>query len=374
MRIRNRLATLLSVPVVALALASCGAGEPSANAGAEEAGETTTELDTAALQQIIDQYQAELTEEVPADSPGIAQGKSIVVIPCTYASEACARGADSAIEAAGLLGWETRMIDPAGNPERARQAIDQAIQLGADGIVFTAAVGDQLDAKLAEARQAGIFLVNSMSPADDRFDVDVEPDEDASGKMMAALIAQDSGGTAKVLVTTDPAFPSIQARTAAFTKWLPELCASCEIVEEIQTQMSQLQSGLPPQIQATLTAKPEINYIWTHTGAAVVSTQATVERSTNGHDIKMISHDGNSANLNLIKEGKNQFADLIKPMEYTGYLSVHEMNKLFADGATGHEVIEMPKRLVTQETLPELPWSGDTDWQPAFETLWANAG
>jgi ABC-type sugar transport system substrate-binding protein len=364
---------LLAVPALALSLAACGssseAEEPTA---AAETGSAS--IDTAALDTMLTDFHKQLDEEVPTESPAIAEGKSVVVIPCTYASEACARGADAAMEAAASLGWETRMIDPGGNPEKARQAIDQAIQLDADGIIFTAAVADQIDASLQAARDAGIFLVNSMSPEDDRFDVEVVPDEDVSGKMMAAAIAKDSGGTAKILVTTDPAFPSITARTEAFKKWLPELCADCEIVETLETQMSQLQSGLPPQIQATLTANPDINYVWTHTGAAVVATQATVARSANGDTIKMVSYDGNSANLDLIKQGKSQFADVIKPMEHTGYLSVHEMNKLFANGANGHQVIEMPKRLVVEETLPELPWTGDSDWKSGFTALWENAG
>lgn len=364
---------LLAIPALALSLAACGGDDASADAEPGTAASGSA-VDSGELQSMLAEFQEPLQEEIPSDSPAIAEDRSVVVIPCTYASEACARGADAAMEAAKHLGWETRMIDPGGNPEKSRQAIDQAIQLGADGIVFTAAVGDQLDAKLTEARDAGIFLVNSMSPADDRFDVDIEPDEDVSGKMAAAAIAEDSGGDARILVTTDPAFPSITARTAAFEKWLPELCPGCEIVETVETQMSQLQSNLPPQIQATLTANPDIDYIWTHTGAAVVATQATVERSANGADIKMASYDGNSANLTLIAEGKSQFMDVIKPMEHTGYLSVHEMNKLFQDGSAEHRVIEMPKRMVTQETLPDLPWSGDSNWRTGFTELWDNAG
>lgn len=362
------LAGLIAAPLLLVSLAAC-----SAEATGEETVPSSNSVDTAALEEMMTDFQKPLVEEVPASSPAIASGKSIVVIPCTYASEACARGADSAMEAAELLGWEARMIDPAGNPEKARQAIDQAIQLDADGIILTAAVGDLLDAKLAEARDAGLFLVNSMSPGDERFDADITPDEDLSGKMSAAAIALDSGGDAKILVTTDPAFPSITARTTAFVEWLPKLCPECEIVETLETQMSQLQSGLPPQIQATLTAKPQIDYIWTHTGAAVVGSQATVERSANGDTIKMLSFDGNSANLDLITQSKSQFVDVIKPMEWGGYLMVHQMNRLFQGDLTEYEIIDMPKRLVTADTMPELPWTGDSDWKSGFTELWASA-
>lgn len=360
---------LLAAPILIASLAACGSdAAPTGDTPAASGG-----IDTVALEAMMEDFQKPLEVEVPSSSPAIAEGRSIVVIPCTYASEACARGADSAMEAAELLGWEARMIDPGGNPEKARQAIDQAIQLGADGIVFTAAVGDLLDAKLVEAREAGIFLVNSMSPGDERFDVDITPDEDVSGKMSAAAIALDSGGDARILVTTDPAFPSITARTVAFEKWLPELCPDCEIVETLETQMSQLQSGLPPQIQATLTAKPQIDYIWTHTGAAVVGSQATVERSASGDTIRMLSFDGNSANLDLITAGKSQFMDVIKPMEWAGFYSVHEMNRLFQGDLSEYELIDMPKRLVTADSMPELPWTGDTDWKSAFEKTWKSA-
>lgn len=362
----NRSIGLLTVPLLALALAACGT---------ESTAETDSEseasgIDQEELQSLVEDFKAPIEEEVPTDTSPVAEDKMVVVIPCNYASEACARGVDSATEAAESLGWEVRMIDPGGNPENTRQAIDQAIQLDADGIIFTAAVGDQLDSNLAEARDAGLFLINSMSPEDDRFDVEIVPDEDITGKMSAAGIALDSDGEANVLVVTDPAFPSVQARTEAFEKWLPELCDTCEITETLETQMTQLQSGLPSEVQATLTANPDIDYIWMYTGAAVVSTQSTVERAANGEDIQMVAFDGNDANLQLIEEERNQFLDIIKPMEHTGYVSVHEMNRLFDEGADGHKVIEMPKRLVDKDSLPDLPWTGDTDWQQGFEELW----
>ncbi|MGO1183432.1 MAG: sugar ABC transporter substrate-binding protein [Micrococcaceae bacterium] len=356
---------ILSIPALALALSGC-----ESDASAEDTGESAAGIDSQELQSIVDDYSAPLAEEVPESSAPIAEDKLMVLIPCNYASEACARGVDSAEEAAESLGWQTRMIDPGGNPENTRQAIDQAIQLGADGIFFTAAVADQLDSNLAAAREAGIVLINSMSPADDRFDLEIVPDEDATGKMSAAAIALDSDGEAKILVITDPAFSSVQARTAAFETWMGDLCETCEIVETLETQMTQLQSGLPPQVQATLTANPQIDYIWTYTGAATVATQATVERSANGEDIKMVAFDGNAANLDFIANDRNQFLDVIKPMEHTGYVAVNEMNRLFDEGVGEHETIEMPKRLVTKETLPELPWTGDTDWQQGFQQLW----
>lgn len=368
MRIKKRLAAALFVPV--LALAGCGAD-------GEEESAASAEINTEELDSIINEHSQLLKEEVPAESAPIAEDKMVVVIPCTNASEACARGAASAVEAAEYLGWEARLIDPAGDPEASRQAIDQAVQLGADGIIFTAAVGDQLDANLREAREAGLFLVNSMSPPDEqgRFDVEISPDEDASGKMVAAAIAKDSGGEANVLVVVDKSFSSVQARHAAFEKWLPELCEGCSIVETIETQTSQIQSGLPPQVQAALTANPEIDYIWSHTGMVVVATQATVERSANGDQVKMATYDGNNANLEYVAAGdKNQFVDVIKPMEHTGYLSVHEMNRLIDEGA-GDEPTRhaMEKRLVDSESVPELPWAGDTDWKQGFQDLWDGA-
>lgn len=363
---KNRRLSLLAIPILAFSLAGCGAD------AAENESEASGEgIDREELQAIVDEHKAPVNEEVPTETAPIAEDKMVVVIPCTYASEACARGVDAATEAAEKLGWEVRMIDPAGNPENTRQGIDQAVQLGADGIIFTAAVGDQLEENLQAARDEGIFLVNSMSPGDERFDVDVVPDEDASGKMTAAQIALDSDGEANVLVVTEPAFSSVRARTEAFEKWLPELCDTCEITDTIETQMTQLQSGLPTEVQATLTANPEIDYIWTFTGAAAVATQSTVERSTNGDSIKMVAFDGNEANLQFIEEERNQFLDVIKPMEHTGYVSVHEMNRLFEEGSDGHKAIDMPERLVDKETLPELPWTGDTDWKSGFDELWS---
>src|SRR5690606_21032859 len=98
---------LMAAPLLLASLAACSTD----TAPAEE---STGSVDTTSLETMMEEFQQPLTEEVPESSPAIETGKSVVVIPCTYASEACARGADSAMEAAEYLGWETRMIDPGG--------------------------------------------------------------------------------------------------------------------------------------------------------------------------------------------------------------------------------------------------------------------
>jgi ABC-type sugar transport system substrate-binding protein len=369
---RRNLLALAAVPALLVSLAACGGQANSANAGAgsSAAGNASSVAEATTL---AGEMKQPLKEEIPASSAKIASNKSIVVIPCTYASEACARGADAAMEAAAFLGWNARMIDPGGDPEKSRQAVDQAVQLGADGIVFTAGVGDLIENNLQAARNAGIFTVTTMEPADKRFDVSIAPDEDLAGKMAAAAIASDSKGAAKVIVVTDPQYPSVKLRTEAFKTWLPKLCPDCEVVQTIETQFSQMQTNLPAQVQATLTAKPDVNYIWTYTGAAVAALQPTVERSANGDAIRMLSFDGNSANLNFITQGKSQAFDVIKPMEYTGYLAVHELNSLFAGETKGAKTLTMPARLVDAASMPKLPWTGDTDWKGAFDKLWTSA-
>jgi ABC-type sugar transport system substrate-binding protein len=371
---RRNLLALAAIPALLVSLAACGSQAGSADNGAGSGAPSAASAENVAeAATLAAEMKQPLKEGIPASSAKIATGKSIVVIPCTYASEACARGADSAMEAAAFLGWEARMIDPAGDPEKSRQAVDQAVQLGADGIIFTAGVGDLIEANLQAARDAGIFTVTTMEPADDRFDISIAPDEDLAGKMAAAAIAADSKGAAKVIVVTDPQYPSVKLRTEAFKTWLPKLCADCEIVETIETQFSQMQTNLPAQVQATLTAKPGVNYIWTYTGAAVAALQPTVERSANGEAIRMLSFDGNSANLDFITQGKSQAFEVIKPMEYTGYLAVNELNSLFAGETKGAKTIEMPARLVDADSMPTLPWTGDTDWKGAFEKLWTSA-
>jgi len=52
---------------------------------------------------------------------------------------------------------------------------------------------------------------------------------------------------------------------------------------------------------------------------------------------------------------------------------VHQMNRLFAGDLKEYELIDMPKRLVTAESMPELPWTGDSDWKAGFESLWDSA-
>lgn len=352
----------------ALSLAACG-GDSEADDDAT-GGAADTEV-VAEAEEIAAEAQEELEEPVPEESAPIAEDVFVVVVPCEYASEACARGTDSAIEAAESLGWEAQMIDAEGNPDVWRSAVEQAIATDADAIIFQAAPPDILDAQLAEAREAGIALVTSMEPADDRFDFNVWPDEDRTGEIAAAAVTADSGGDAQILVINDPTYPSLTMRAEGFVSGIEELCPGCEIVDQIDTQFTQLQTNLPTQVQGILTSNPDIDYIYTYTGAAVAALQPTIATSPNADEIQIGSFDGNGANLEFVENG-SQMWDVIKPMEYTGYLSVWAVNQLLNDEEVEDQ--EMPLRLVQQDSLPELPWTGDSDWRTGFEELWANAG
>jgi ribose transport system substrate-binding protein len=99
------------------------------------------------------------TARPPSDGPKAVKGKNIVIIPCSMAAEGCGRMARGAQEAAKLIGWQSTLIDPAGDTTKAADAVQRTINIKADGIILVGTDAKRIQGALQQAKEADIKIV-----------------------------------------------------------------------------------------------------------------------------------------------------------------------------------------------------------------------
>ena len=79
---------------------------------------------------------AEVPFDGPTSGPTAAEGQSIVVLAADLKNGGILGVTNGVEEAAGIIGWEVRVLDGAGSIQGRTAAIGQALALQPDGIII----------------------------------------------------------------------------------------------------------------------------------------------------------------------------------------------------------------------------------------------
>lgn len=350
----------------AIALTGCGGNQGTSAAGGSS--------DTSAAQKVLDQAQAKVTKfDFPTGQVAAPKDKSVVAIPCSYSAEGCKRSVDGVAEAAKNLGWRYQMIDPAGDPEKMRAAVNTAIQIHADAIVLGAIPPNVIKDNLKQARAAGIKVINMLLPAvEGTSDANVGSDWVQAGKWNAAYLTLATKGAGKVISVNDPEFDSVVQWHQGFTDGLKELCTGCQIVKDTSFQIANLQTQVPTDFQAILQANPTANAVWTAYDPVALAIDPVIKRSAQNGKIAVVSQNGDPGALQAIKAGDQPFkATIGVSVEWQSYAAVDQLIRLF-DGNLPENLktINVPQKLISADNVTTMPWDGDLDWKSEYLKLW----
>jgi ribose transport system substrate-binding protein len=358
------------VAVGAITIGLLGAGCGKAGAG-ESASDSDVQAGITKAKTVLAEAEKDVAAvKVPTSSPAIAKDKLVVTIPCSYAAEGCKRSADGFADAAKQVGWRTQNIDPAGDPEKMRQAVQTAIRLKADGIILAATPPSVVKSAVEEAKAAGIKVVNTLESPNALFDANATTDHLAAGRDSAAYTTVASNGKAKVIVVNDPEFQSVVDWHKGFEDGLKEFCPGCEIVKDFDFQIANLQTQLPTQFQAVLQANPDANFVWAAYDPVAAAISPVIERSPSKGKIQIVSNNGDAFALADIKAGgKPLTATVAYPIEWQAYVALDQMNRLFA-GEKPETTVNVPTKVISKDNVSSIPWDGDVDWKAAYLSLW----
>ena len=366
-------------------LAGCGSSSPSSSTTATSGAATAAGGSTLVQDANAAVAKASATVSAfngPKTSPPPAKNKTIYAIACSPDTEGCQRQPNAAIQAAKAMGWNAVKLDTDGSVQQFVSSMNQAIDAGANGIIATSFPEGVIRQPLARAAAKGIPVItitggNTTPKIGPNFKgglyADVDVNTRIQGQLAAQWVIKQTNGNAVLGVFTVPGFPEVQYRLDGF-KSVFDKCKTCKMIAPVSVPVPSLAKDAAPAVAQLLQANPSISYFFsTFDGGAIFAAQGM--RSA-GKIVPMVAIDGNPPNIEMVRSGNIQAADLASPLEWLGWAAVDEMNRAFAGQQPAPEWLNtgsgLPAKLISKANAPPKgqPYTGDFDYQTAFKKLW----
>jgi ribose transport system substrate-binding protein len=364
---------LLALLVLACGLVSaCGDDDESTGSGGTS---TTAAGGLDKVRQMAEQGRADITEWPGPDASVKPEGgkKSFVVVPCAMAAEGCKRQAEGFVEAAKELGWTTKLIDPAGDPQKQNSAMAQAITLKADGVYIVSIDPKLVSGTLKRLKDADIPVIAAATgtgPTSDGIVHEVDLHGAREGELLAAQVVDETDGKAKVALFTGNEFQTVVQRIEG-TKRVFKDCPDCEIVEETDIPVTSIGTSLVSRVKSTLQANPEINVVYAPYDAAANDMVQAIQQAGLSDKVWVASFNGNVQNLDYIRKGQVQRVDIGEALEWVGWAAADNFARVFAgDEPTKDDGV--PAKILVKDNLPAAgkAWTGDFDFRAKYRELW----
>ncbi|GAA1930970.1 hypothetical protein GCM10009775_23900 [Microbacterium aoyamense] len=354
-----------------LALTACGSTTDTPSGGGTDAPAGDVP------QAIVDMAAAAAepqTYDGPTTSPDITTDVTVVSIPCSMAAAGCARWDAGVHAAADVLGWDVQTIDPAFDPTKTNDAFQQAINMGADAVVMISIDPALVSNSIAAARQAGIVVVSAGAGyeddpyTDDGIQYDVSAHGPEQGEWIGAVACNALGGAGNVMTFIDEQFKLVQQRMAGVDKSLAE----CPGITTKQEQISAADLGtvLQGKVAAMLQANPDVNAVIVPADAFTTDFLVALQQ-IGRNDVSVYSMDANENIVENVADGGAVKGTIGVALEWQGWATLDNVNRLLADGTTteNHDGVQI--RLVSEAFIPEgNQYTGDSDFEAIYTELW----
>lgn len=278
----------------------------------------------------------------PTTSPPLAQGKSVAYVSSNQQNDASREWGTHIEDIAGKIGWEVTVIDGQGSPVGWQRAVDQAIALKVDGIVMDADAAS-LQPQIERARAEGITVVGIHGAAlpgplpDIGLFYNIQQDPRDIGKAQADWIIQDSGGKARVVVTSHCEYAIACTKAHATEERLKE-CPGCEVLEFSNSPIAEVAQRQPALVTSWVQKYGTPLYI-TSVADYTADYQVPALRSggVDPEAVILVSADGNRSAYARIREGgQYQKVTVSEPYRMQAFQAIDELNRAFnGEGPSG---------------------------------------
>jgi ABC-type sugar transport system substrate-binding protein len=356
MRIRRKAVALAVVLATAGALAACGDDNGSTDTATEEttaaaAEETATEDTTAAEEEA-----AEETEAAGADLSALS-GKSVGIISLAPGLEPVDRLQAGVVDCVEANGGSTQVFDAKGGTE-AVQAFEQANNAGVDAIYNVANdIGNgSLDAALKAAGDASRPVVTVWGgQRTGSYSITGLEFQSAArvGQYVIDRIAAENGGTAAgdVLIVNARVTPSLRQRADAFKAMVGEGSEYPDItVTEVEVDLANAVADAQAKVEQAFQANPDIKAVYASFDSLGQGAAAAVDGL--GNKAFVVSFNGDSSALDMIRAGKSFAATAANDLEGTATLGCELLAKLLAGETPEATTYWMDSPLVTNKNVP----------------------
>lgn len=302
------------------------------------------------------------------------KGKTIWFIPISF-NQFASDWEAGLKEAAEAVGVKVVTFDTKGNIATANEAVSQAVAQKADGIIILSIQSAVIAGPLAEAKAAGIPVLNGFSgdssdPVPKGMFGNFTSEFSADAVLGAKWALWDSGCTANiVMLMTSSGIPWTKMSIAG-EKTIKEFCPDCKM-KIIDLDYGNLASSLSGQLQAALQLDPGVNYVWP-AGDSLVPYVVPILATANSK-AKVMSRDGIAANIEMISNHGGQDMTLAMPdFKWVGWLGFDDMARAMLKQP--RKDYSIPTRIVDSAnvgkgTIGEL-FPAYKDFRDVFKQTW----
>jgi len=312
------------VAALALTVSACstsGGVGASSNSGAQ----SNAPVDTSALSAKVEA--ASKTPKFvmngdPFDSSAL-KGKTVWAVTSSDADALPTAIKNGMSAAAQAVGVSLKFVNGEGSAATQSQGIDLAVAQHADAIVVIAVSLKDVSRAMEDAGKAGIPVIDVASsvkggplPAGNYQHVVVPYDE--SGRIMADYVVVNSKATPNILLLTGDQYASVAVRDAGILSELADQCRTC-VVNKYDIQFNTLGSSAPATIATVLRKYPKTDWVIAAYDAIASDAGAAIKSNNSQGSVRLISANGNKPNLEDVRDGGVQVADVGYPSAWMGW-------------------------------------------------------
>ncbi|KMW60244.1 Ribose ABC transporter, periplasmic ribose-binding protein [Candidatus Rhodobacter oscarellae] len=322
---------------------------------------------------------AETPWDGPTEGPAAAQGKSIAVLAGDLKNGGILGVTSGIEEAAGVIGWQVRVLDGAGSIQGRTAAIGQALALQPDGIIINGFDAVEQQAALEGVAAAGIPMVAWHSgpkigcDAPGGIFANVSTDAMTVSEVAAEWAIKDGGDGMGAIIFTDSTYQIAIDKADRIKETIEAMGGT--VLEYVDTPIADTSTRMGP---LTISLLQKYGDSWTHAlaindlyfdfmGPALASSGISTEVGPKAGS----AGDGSEAAFQRIRTENYQTITVAEPLNLQGWQLVDEMNRAIQGEACSGYVTS--PALVTQEGLAKISgnqFDPDTPYRAAYAAIW----
>lgn len=304
------------------------------------------------------------------------KGKHVWIITSTMAVPFVATIAHGVQAAAKVAGIETTLFDGKGDVSEWNRGMAQAVSQHVDGIITVGASPELMKGPTGDALKANIPVVDAVT-ADKTAPLvpgtfsHVSISFYHSGQLQADYAILKSAGKAHVLILGDNEFPGEVSRVEGMQKEFSTRCPACAVTVQ-DTQVGNLGVKLGQMTQTLLRRSPDIGMVLPTYDAQAIYVVPAIKAANFDNPVDVIGSDAVPSNLDWIRQGNIQIADVGEPETWLGWAALDEV----ARGMLGLKAVDeqIPLRLFTADNLKGVSNEENElfggDFEAAYKKLW----
>ena len=302
------------------------------------------------------------------------KGKTVYHVACNLALEGCSKIANAIQGGVEALGYKFEKCDGGTTADKIGQCFTNAVNAKPDAIVVNGIDAATAGDGYAAAKKAGIPIIGSFTGNPEGAPgVATEIAGDACGKegeALANFIIADSGGKANALFVGTKTFNCNVQRQEGFLSAM-KACETCK-TDTLEFAIDAIQSGLPQQLQSALQSKPDVTYIVGTFDAVALAATDAIRQAGKTDAIKVAGFDADAPNLELVRKGDIQVADITTGSTEPGWAAADAAARAIA-GQNLPPIVSTSQVLLTKDNLGQIDktYVGATGFEDQFKQLWA---